>query len=57
MTPFTPPDPLETVGDEGKLELEDLRARGNWGFKYMSAIMGPILVRPWSMSMGMRIYI
>ena len=43
LNPCTPPDPLET-DDDGTLEVADLRERGNWGFKYFSATMGPIIV-------------
>jgi len=43
LVPCTPKSPLETDTD-GVLDLEDLRQRGNWGFKYYSAVMGPILV-------------
>ena len=43
LVPCTPKSPLETDAD-GVLDLSDLRQRGNWGFKYYSAVMGPILV-------------
>ena len=43
LGPCTPPDPMET-DDDGVLDLDDLRSRGNWGFKYVSALMGPIIV-------------
>lgn len=43
LGPCTPPDPMET-DEDGVLDLEDLRSRGNWGFKYFSALMGPIII-------------
>ena len=43
LNPCTPLDPLET-DEDGTLEIADLRERGNWGFKYFSATMGPIIV-------------
>lgn len=44
MKPFTPPDPTAATEEDGELSLEDLRARGNWGFKYGAALAGPGLI-------------
>jgi hypothetical protein len=43
LKPCTPLEPHET-DEDGVLDLDDLRSRGNWGFKYFSALMGPILI-------------
>lgn len=36
--------PIMCRSTDGELDLDDLRARGNWGFKYISALMGPLIV-------------
>ena len=43
LKPCEPRDPMET-DEDGVLDLDDLRSRGNWGWKYYSAIMGPVIV-------------
>jgi len=42
LAPFKPTD-LEPNDDE-ELGLEELRARGNWTYKYIAAVMGPLII-------------
>jgi len=51
LKPCTPPDPLEADDADG-FELEDLRAKGNWGFKYVSAVAGPLIIFVLGMVIG-----
>ena len=43
LSPFKPSD-LDEPETEGEESLEQLRARGHWGFKYLTAFSGPLII-------------
>ena len=43
LKPFTPPEPDET-DEDGQVDIDDLRKRGNWGFKFTAALAGPFII-------------
>jgi hypothetical protein len=44
ITPYEPTDPRSPCMEDGQLDIDDLRRRGNWSFKYGAALAGPGII-------------